>query len=57
MVLHKKASTFFKFFKFFYFFVFSCIFPIGLGAQKATHNLVVGKLHKTKTAFVTLGEN
>ena len=27
------------------------------GYQKAAHNLVAGNLHKTETAFVTLGEN
>ena len=26
------------------------------GCQKATHNLTAGKLHKTGTAFVTLGK-
>ena len=30
---------------------------IGLECQKAVHNLVAGNLHKTGTAFVTLGEN
>ena len=29
---------------------------IGLECQKAVHNLVAGNLHKTGTAFVTLGE-
>ena len=29
----------------------------GHGCQKAAHNLVAGNLHKTGTAFVTLGEN
>ena len=30
---------------------------IGLECQKAVRNLVAGNLHKTGTAFVTLGEN
>ena len=28
-----------------------------LFSQKAAHNLMAGNLHKTETAFVTLGEN
>ena len=28
-----------------------------LFSQKAAHNLMAGNLHKTGTAFVTLGEN
>ncbi len=32
-------------------------FCIEFESQKMAHNLVVGKLHKAETVFVTLGEN